>query len=332
LTAPPEREQRGEDHDRQSWQRWQVAQGAPDARVLTPQRAPAPRSGVDEQLVSRVKAAMSRYGYKQIDVMRDSGVSNTVLCHWLQGKYKGDNNKVSERLTVWLTQVEELCEWRRFVCKRKHLSMPLFMDYDCFGRWSSVDRLVPIRISVSVDGRLFEDACLWNLGERHVSPDWFATTLCDDAGLPTSFAAPIAESIRRRLTDANMALQREAAWEQFVERLAEQRSASLLVLRVDLTLGGVRVQDALCWDVYNPRNSPEQYAASFCRESGLGGDWSALIAHELRRQIANVREQIMEGHCVLEDFETVTTPPEKPFRSPQLAKQFQPLITLPSAG
>lgn len=68
-------------------------------------------------LVRRVKNAMDRYEYSQIDVMRDSGVSNSVLCLWLQRKYKGDNEKVNERLRKWVNQVEiqhqQQTQWKK---------------------------------------------------------------------------------------------------------------------------------------------------------------------------------------------------------------------------
>src|ERR1700721_1573728 len=54
-------------------------------------------SSADLVLIGRVRDAMEVYGMNQIDVMRDSGVSNSVLCLWLQNKYKGDNAKVNDR-------------------------------------------------------------------------------------------------------------------------------------------------------------------------------------------------------------------------------------------
>lgn len=49
---------------------------------------PVPAGCGDSLLVERVRVAMDTYTYNQMDVMRDSGVSNSVLCLWLQHKYK----------------------------------------------------------------------------------------------------------------------------------------------------------------------------------------------------------------------------------------------------
>ena len=64
-------------------------------------------------LVASVRACMDRYGFNQLDVMRDSGVSNSVLCLWLQRKYKGDNRKVAFRLQNWMISVQRREERRQ---------------------------------------------------------------------------------------------------------------------------------------------------------------------------------------------------------------------------
>lgn len=56
---------------------------------------------------------MDRYGFNQLDVMRDSGVSNSVLCLWLQRKYRGDNRKVASRLQNWMISVQRREERRQ---------------------------------------------------------------------------------------------------------------------------------------------------------------------------------------------------------------------------
>ena len=68
-----------------------------------------PSSSADLVLIGRVRDAMEVYGMNQIDVMRDSGVSNSVLCLWLQNKYKGDNAKVNDRLHKWF----DICSTQR---------------------------------------------------------------------------------------------------------------------------------------------------------------------------------------------------------------------------
>lgn len=64
-------------------------------------------------LVQSVRACMDRFGFNQLDVMRDSGVSNSVLCLWLQRKYKGDNRKVAMRLQNWMMSVQRREERRQ---------------------------------------------------------------------------------------------------------------------------------------------------------------------------------------------------------------------------
>jgi len=72
----------------------------------------APPPDPDAALVHAVRSLMTRFGFTQLDVMRDSGVSNSVLCLWLRRRYKGDNAKVAARMTNWLATIERREEER----------------------------------------------------------------------------------------------------------------------------------------------------------------------------------------------------------------------------
>jgi len=344
-------------------------------------------------LVARVKHAMAKHGYKQTDVMRDSGVSNTVLCHWLRRKYKGDNARVNARLAEWVQGVEERSRWTSNHT-RKFAGAPLFMDLDAVTlKTMPPENLVPISIVIEADGIRLQDAFLWNLAERRITPEWFAGALCEDERLPASFAPLIAQSIREQLANAkqdtplsatlastsqtatlsiapasdsppedlesvgDMELDTEKPDSPPIDATATAESAAsqppaadaqssveavdratvasaatntapagtvaevktsydlgtpsgsdaatsafpapglsspdgkevLLLIKLDLSLRGLRLHDQFLWDAYNPLNSPEDFARDMCCDLGLGGDWLALIAHTIRAQIQRFR-------------------------------------------
>jgi hypothetical protein len=53
---------------------------------------------VDPDLIRRVANIIRYYNYNQVEVSKFSKVSNTVLCNWLKGKYKGDNKAMNKKV------------------------------------------------------------------------------------------------------------------------------------------------------------------------------------------------------------------------------------------
>jgi len=57
------------------------------------------------------------------------------------------------------------------------------------------------------------------------------------------------------------------------------------VIRLNVRIGNIIVQDQFEWDVNNPLNSPEDFAECLCADLGLGSEFLLPIAHQIREQI-----------------------------------------------
>lgn len=51
---------------------------------------------------SQVLEALHRFGIKQVEVARKTGINNSSLSLWLQGKIKGHQVRIESTLDEWL--------------------------------------------------------------------------------------------------------------------------------------------------------------------------------------------------------------------------------------
>ncbi len=63
-------------------------------------------------------------------------------------------------------------------------------------------------------------------------------------------------------------------------------SYGLLFVQLRVERGKEVFLDELLWDVNNPHNNPEQYAAVTCADLHLDPQWREAIAAQLRQQVA----------------------------------------------
>lgn len=136
--------------------------------------------------------------------------------------------------------------------------------------------LIPIRLDIEVDGQKLRDTFTWNKNEKLITPESFAEVLCDDLDLPTnSFVPAIVQSMQQQIKQHG--LESEIA----ITEIADQR----VMLKLNLHVGNVSLQDQFEWDMSNPLNNPEQFALSLCTELGLGGEFVTAIAYSIRGQL-----------------------------------------------
>ncbi|XP_064392260.1 SWI/SNF-related matrix-associated actin-dependent regulator of chromatin subfamily B member 1-like isoform X2 [Halichondria panicea] len=135
--------------------------------------------------------------------------------------------------------------------------------------------LVPIRLDIDIDGQKLRDTFTWNKNDTLLSPDQFAEILCDDLELPnSSFVPAIASSIRQQC-------------EQFsVDIIPEDEEDRRVIIKLNIHVGNISLNDQFEWDLTNPLNSPEQFARQLCADLGLGGEFVTTIAYSIRGQLS----------------------------------------------
>ncbi|KAG6334158.1 hypothetical protein ID866_4924 [Astraeus odoratus] len=70
-----------------------------------------------------------------------------------------------------------------------------------------------------------------------------------------------------------------------------------ILIKLDIIVGSVRLDDQFEWDLENKDASPEQFAEVYAKELGLGGEFKTAIAHCIREQVHVYQKSLfLVGH------------------------------------
>ncbi|KJE94668.1 hypothetical protein CAOG_005281 [Capsaspora owczarzaki ATCC 30864] len=150
--------------------------------------------------------------------------------------------------------------------------------------------LVPIRIDLDIDGFKYKDSFVWNLRDQLVTPEDFATMLCEDNELPRQlFHTLIVDSISKQLIE--FASFNEMANTSSLPRFDDRR----VPIKLDVQYGQIALSDQIEWDIFDPDNSPEEFAAHYCAELSLPSEYIPTIAHLIHEQVIAHRKLAITG-------------------------------------
>ncbi|KAK0236295.1 hypothetical protein EDD85DRAFT_771720 [Armillaria nabsnona] len=70
-----------------------------------------------------------------------------------------------------------------------------------------------------------------------------------------------------------------------------------IVIKLDIIVGAMKLDDQFEWDIENPHASPEGFADIYVQELGLGGEFRTAIAHSIREQVQAYQKSLfLVGH------------------------------------
>ncbi|VDD80638.1 unnamed protein product [Mesocestoides corti] len=170
------------------------------------------------------------------------------------------------------------------------------------------EHLVPIRLDIEFDGVKLRDCFTWNRTEQLITPEQFAEILCDDLDLnPISFVPAISQAIRQQVAAHP------------VENILSGQTDTRVIIRLNIHVGNMSLVDQFEWDLSEPSNSPEQFAARLCAELGLGGEFVTAVAYSIRGQLAWHQRLYAFTESPLPTIDVV-------YRSPNEADQWSPIV------
>ncbi|XP_069977211.1 SWI/SNF-related matrix-associated actin-dependent regulator of chromatin subfamily B member 1-A isoform X1 [Penaeus vannamei] len=170
------------------------------------------------------------------------------------------------------------------------------------------EELVPIRLDMEIEGQKLRDTFTWNRNEMLISPEQFAELLCDDLDLnPLMFVPAISTAIKQQV-------------DQYPSQtIISEHSDTRIVIKLNIHVGNISLNDQFEWDMAEPENSPEDFATRLCSELGLGGEFVTAIAYSVRGQLF--------WHQRTYAFSEAPLPVvEVPFRSQSEAEQWSPFL------
>ncbi|KAH9942038.1 hypothetical protein B0H21DRAFT_824192 [Amylocystis lapponica] len=70
-----------------------------------------------------------------------------------------------------------------------------------------------------------------------------------------------------------------------------------ILVKLDIIVGSVKLEDQFEWDLENAGPSPEMFAEIYAKELGLGGEFKTAIAHSIREQVQIYQKSLfLVGH------------------------------------
>ncbi|EFX00631.1 swi-snf complex subunit [Grosmannia clavigera kw1407] len=202
------------------------------------------------------------------------------------------------------------------------------------------EELVPIRLDVEWDKIKLRDTFTWNLHDRLVAPELFTTQLMEDLGLrppaATQVYEQISQQIHEQLTDFYpLVCSDEDALDPELPYSAYKNDEMRILVKLNITIGQHTLVDQFEWEINNPMNSPEEFAAGMARDLSLSGEFTTAIAHCIREQAQLFTRGLYSvGHAFdgrpVEDPDLVAaflpSPLPAVFRPQQQAKEYAPYL------
>ncbi|KAK8049903.1 snf5/smarcb1/ini1 [Apiospora phragmitis] len=202
------------------------------------------------------------------------------------------------------------------------------------------EELVPLRLDVDWDKIRLRDTFTWNLHERLAAPELFAMQLVEDLGLKPPAAQPVYDQVLQQMHEQlndfyPFVFSDEDALDPELPYSAWKNDEMRILIKLNITIGAHTLMDQFEWEINNPMNSPEEFAASMAKELSLSGEFATAIAHCIREQSQLFTRSLYSiGHPFdgrpIEDADLVAaflpSPLPTVFRPQQQAKEFAPYL------
>ncbi|OLN88340.1 SWI/SNF chromatin-remodeling complex subunit snf5 [Colletotrichum chlorophyti] len=224
----------------------------------------------------------------------------------------------------------------------KRLSHPLrWKKKDLKKQAEQHEELVPIRIDVDWEKIKLRDTFTWNLHDRLIPAELFAQHLVEDIGIPLDAAhKPVLDQVIAQMRDQlndfyPLVFSEEDALDPELPYSAYKNDEMRILIKLNVTVGPHTLVDQFEWDINNPLNSPEEFAASMARDLSLSGEFTTAIAHSIREQCQLFARSLYSvGHPFdgrpVEDPDLVAaflpSPLPTVFRPQQQAKDYAPYL------
>lgn len=202
------------------------------------------------------------------------------------------------------------------------------------------EELVPVRLDVDWDKIKLRDTFTWNLHERIVGAELFAAHLVEDMGLKPPAAQPVFDQVIQQMHEQlndfyPFVFSDEDALDPELPYSAWKNDEMRILVKLNITIGQHTLVDQFEWEINNPLNSPEEFAASMAKDLALSGEFTTAIAHCIREQTQLFTRSLYSiGHPFdgrpIEDPDLISAFLQSPlpsvFRPQQQAKDYAPYL------
>jgi len=202
------------------------------------------------------------------------------------------------------------------------------------------EELVPIRVDVDWEKVKLRDTFTFNLHDRLVQVEAFAAQLIEDMGLKHPLSQPVFEQVVHQMHEQLQeyhphVFSEEDALDPELPYIAYKNDEMRILVKLNITIGAHTLVDQFEWEINNPLNSPEEFAACMARDLALSGEFTTAIAHCIREQAQLFTRSLYSvGHPFdgrpIEDSDLTAaflpSPIPTVFRPQQQAKDYAPYL------
>lgn len=232
----------------------------------------------EKDLRTRINEAISTYNIKQIDIAKETGVHHSTLSIWLQGKGKPLNNRLEENVEKWLLNLQSKKPKTNKITNRLHF-LKAKRERSTFNNVNTnhgFGNLIPINLYIDLESKKFKDQFLWDINEPYISVDFFAKLLVDENQLPSTFEDEIKSQMIKQINQFNT-----------FERLEGE---IIRPIKLEVRQGDKLLTDQFEWDINNPDNNTERFAANYAKDLGIGNEFILPIALSIKEQVLEFRK------------------------------------------
>lgn len=120
---------------------------------------------------------------------------------------------------------------------------------------------------------------MWNYNEENITPETLAKIIVEDNQYPSIVEFEICGNIKRAIEQHK----------RFDIEFDPSYQENIFTIELNIQEGEYIYTDCFEWDIYEPRNSPYEFASITVEEMGLPPIFENYIAHEIYRQIYNYK-------------------------------------------
>ncbi|KAJ7164897.1 hypothetical protein C8R46DRAFT_900772 [Mycena filopes] len=92
--------------------------------------------------------------------------------------------------------------------------------------------------------------------------------------------------------DMEAADEKPMAVEEFTFKQGTMTDDMRILIKMDIIVGSIKLDDQFEWDLDNGDASPEAFADIYAKELGLGGEFKTAIAHSIREQVQTYQKSL----------------------------------------
>ncbi|KAF8639180.1 hypothetical protein AX17_001667 [Amanita inopinata Kibby_2008] len=139
-----------------------------------------------------------------------------------------------------------------------------------------------------------ENGVWWELWRRSLRAEYLKVSKHGTAGRARKKRKAISDGMvveSQRLKEKPMAIDEFELDEQALHE--DMR----ILIKLDIIVGSMKLDDQFEWDLDNPNASPEEFAEIYAQDLGLGGEFKTAMAHCIREQVQAYQKSLfLVGH------------------------------------